>query len=591
MKASRLDSLNVSLFISRSSASTSSNKTGSWSFSRPRRAERSAPCSAACPCSEDIPRIEMLASRGLADEALASILEENPLPGTCGRVCFHPCEAACNRGGIDEAVSVNALERSLSDATVTAAPPARKLPPSARKKITIIGSGPAGLSAAYFLARLGHECEILEASSAAGGLLRWGIPEYRLPSAALEREIARVESLGVRIRLGRPAGEDMLAEPSRGRDAVVIATGHGRPSALGVPGDELALDALGMLARSRRGEERRFPRGGAPVAVVGGGNTAVDAARTLLRLGAEPIIVYRRRREDMPAIGAEIEAALAEGVRILPLAAPSAIEGSDGKMALKLRRMRSGDAGADGRASVAPVPGEDFALEVSAVYAAVGASAAERWMLPREGSALRLARCAIDPTAAGGRPVAYAGDLTIGRESVSDAIASGKEAAIALDALFSFGIKGVAAEIERALAADGGSASMEAYSRGPRATRSRAIVKAEDLNADYIERSRRANGRALESAKAALSFAEVECGLGPAEAAAQAGRCLNCGICNDCDNCRTFCPEAAVDVGPPGSGDPAWTSPRAPNLDYCKGCGICATECPRGALSMEEASS
>jgi NADPH-dependent glutamate synthase beta subunit-like oxidoreductase len=595
MKDPIAESLNVSLFISKSSSLTSANRTGSWSFARPRRAERSAPCSAACPCAEDVPRIEMLASRGLSTEALSLILEENPLPGVCGRVCLHPCEEACNRGALDEAVSVNALERALadeaSDGAAAAAPGRADRPASARRRIAIIGSGPAGLSAAYFLRRLGHDCEILEAAEFPGGLLRLGIPEYRLPTSTLEREIARVEALGVRIRLGCRVDENALAELRRDFDAVAIAAGKGRASTLGVPGEDLAFEALGFLAAARRGEAPRFARGAARVAVVGGGNTAVDAARTLARLGAEPVIVYRRRREDMPAIAAEVEAALAEGVRLEELAEPAAIEGPAGRLRLMLRRMRAGESGPDGRASVAPSPGGGFELEVAAVCAAVGSSAAEPWMIPPEDSRLRLARCAIDFGDPRGGPLAYLGDLAGGRESVSDAVASGKEAAIALDAFFARGASGVAGELERSLAAEGGSASMEVYLGGPRRARSRSVVRPEDLNADYVEASRRPSTRALDPARAVLCFEEAEGGLGPSAALAEAARCLNCGTCDDCDNCRTFCPEAAVDVGPPAEGDPPWRPSRAPNLDYCKGCGICAIECPRGALVMEEASS
>jgi NADPH-dependent glutamate synthase beta subunit-like oxidoreductase len=599
MRDALAESLGVSLFLSRSSEPTSSNKTGSWSFSRPRRSERAAPCSAACPCAEDIPRIEMLASRGRSGEALAAILEENPLPGTCGRVCFHPCEAACNRAGFDEPVSINALERAISDSgpdgaelaamkalRAAARRPRNDAPGRAaeRRRVAIVGSGPAGLSAAWFLALLGYDCEIREAASAAGGLLRWGIPEYRLPTAVLEREIDRIRSLGVRILCGRRTDEVELAELAREADAVVLATGKGRALGLGVTGEGLARDALVLLADARRGAAPRLD--GRRVAVVGGGNTAVDAARSLLRLGAEPVIVYRRRREDMPALPEEVEAALAEGVRLEELAAPAAIEGAEGRLSLRCSRMRALEKGSDGRASISAVPGGDFRLEVAAVYAAVGAESAEAWMRIRGDPALRLPRCAIDISALEGRPLAWIGDLAGGRESVSDAVASGKEAAIALDALFSGGPEKVRTEVEGARAAEGGSASMEIRLGGPRAARARTIVGPEALNLDYATSSRRAATRALDPATSARSFEEVELGLDRAEAAAQAERCLGCGICNDCDNCRTFCPEAAVGVGLPGSGDA-----RAPNPDYCKGCGICVVECPRGALTMEETSS
>ena len=191
----------VSLFLPMSRTTTLANNTGAWSFMRPRYAEKTAPCSARCPCGEDIPRIEMLVSRGEIDAAWRTILDENPFPGICGRVCFHPCETACNRGERDEPVSINALERFVDEAASARAEASGvAASPSNGRKIAIAGAGPAGLAAAYFLARLGYSCEIFEASKSAGGVLRSGIPAYRLPTDAIEREVGRIEALGVKIR-------------------------------------------------------------------------------------------------------------------------------------------------------------------------------------------------------------------------------------------------------------------------------------------------------------------------------------------------------------------------------------------------------
>jgi NADPH-dependent glutamate synthase beta subunit-like oxidoreductase len=576
--SSALDSLAVSLLIPRSRTLTSENKTGSWSFARPRYRGLTAPCSAACPCAQDIPRIEALASSGRVQEALRLILEENPLPGACGRVCYHPCEAECNRGKMDEAVSINALERFLSEASgiELEAPRAPK-----GRKIAIIGSGPAGLSASYFLARLGYACEIFESSPRAGGILRYGIPAYRLPEAALDRDIDRITSLGVALRLGREADRS-LAEASA-YAAVIIAAGKVRPLGLGIPGQELAQDALGLLRRIREGTEAPRPAAGGErprAAVIGGGNTAIDAARSLLRLGYAPTIVYRRRREDMPAIEGEVGAALAEGVGLLELSAPSALEKAGGGFVLKLQKMRSGDLGADGRAKSLPVPGEGSELRVEAVYAAVGAEAAEGW---REGPSgarrLKLKRCAIE-LGSGRAPLAYVGDLASGRETVSDAVASGKEAAIALDAYFALGEEAIASETARSCVGTEGSPSMEIYLGGERGSRSKELVSYSLINTAYFESSRRTQPASIPSSASASSFEEVEAGLGEEAAGFEAARCFSCGTCDDCDNCRTYCPEAAVRASP--------SSKREIDADYCKGCGLCATECPRGAIAMEE---
>jgi NADPH-dependent glutamate synthase beta subunit-like oxidoreductase len=569
----------VSLFLPRSSSLTASNKTGYWSFIQPSYQEKTSPCSEACPCGTDIPRVEMLAADGRFAAAWRTILAENPLPGVCGRVCFHPCESACNRAELDEAVTVNALERFLSDtaqADGSAAGLAKR--PAKGKKIAIVGSGPAGLSAAYFLSLLGYDCDILEAGDETGGVLRSGIPAYRLPAEALDRDIARIASLGVRIRTGAKADEDFLRDAGKSYAAVFVGCGHDKPMKLGAEGEAAAEDALAFLARVRKGTAAAS---GAklPSAVIGGGNTAIDTARSLLRLGAEPVIVYRRRREDMPAFDKEVGEALAEGVRLMELCSPLSIDRGTEGYVLKLQRMKPADPGADGRMRVVPVPGEIAELRVAKVYAAIGAQASETWMLPSAEGSLSLGHCTIEWKGRGGIPFAYGGDLVNDTESVADAIASGKEAAIALDAYFAEGAEAVAGKIERCRIGKGSSLSMEIYSGGDRANRSSRVVKFSDINPDYFARSPRASAPSLAHALAVRSFTEVEGGLDTRAAVAQAERCFNCGICNGCDNCRTFCPEVAVLVD---------AEARSIDTDYCKGCGVCAAECPRNAMNMEE---
>jgi NADPH-dependent glutamate synthase beta subunit-like oxidoreductase/Pyruvate/2-oxoacid:ferredoxin oxidoreductase delta subunit len=585
----------VSLFLPISRTTTKANNTGAWSFMRPRYAEKTAPCSARCPCGEDIPRIEMLVSRGEIGAAWRTILDENPFPGICGRVCFHPCETACNRGERDEPVSINALERFI-DQSAAAGGEATGISAAAPngRKIAIAGAGPAGLAAAYFLARLGYSCELFEASKGAGGVLRSGIPAYRLPAEALEREVRRIEALGVKIHYSSPMGDD-FTQAAKGRfDAVFVACGNGKPQKLGVPGDELAADGLEFLDAARNGGSAaaEAKRKGGTAIVVGGGNSAIDVARTLVRLGVSTTIVYRRRREDMPAFGHEVTRALEEGVRLVELRAPLSVEKSGSGIALKVRKMRPAGAGADGRMKVVPEEGAPETIHADAIYAAIGAAPAEAWMSPpRVAAVASMSHCAALWSGPAGVPILYGGDPVNADESVADAIASGKQAAIALDAWFSGGAASVEAELARSAVGDGRALSMELYRRGPRSGRASRVVALSDINLDYFPRSRGERGSSLAPEAAVAGFGEVEAALDAARAAAQAERCFNCGICNDCDNCRTFCPEVAVFAAraEKGAGWFAEAGPdRSVDSSYCKGCGICVKECPRSAMVIEE---
>ena len=573
MTRQEADSFRIPLFFSRSTTTTEANRTGNWSFIRPAYRDRTAPCSEACPCGTDIARVETLASAGRMREAWQAILMENPLPASCGRVCFHPCEAACNRGGLDEPVSINALERGIAEEAhrgkADASVGRRK--PSGRK-IAIIGGGPAGLSAAYFLTRLGHDCEVFESASEAGGLLRWGIPEYRLPSPVLAREIRAIENLGVRIRCNE---ERDLSFPfgAGGYAAVVAACGQARAIGLRVPGAELAEDGLGFLRRTRSGPATALPAGTA--AVIGGGNSAIDVARTLIRRGVKPVIVYRRRREDMPAFAHEIERALAEGAGLVELEAPLCLAREGMDIRISLQKMRSLGPGPDGRHRVEAVAGATSDLVVSAVYAAVGAEADAAFQAALGVPAgIPLGRSVLVP---GQIPLAFAGDLTTKDKSVSDAIASGKEAALSLDILLREGLGAIEGRLAACRIGSGSSLSMETYSGGKPAGRDRKVVRLADLNSAYFPHAARLARGAPGPAAGAGSFEEAEAGLDGAQTVAEASRCMSCGTCNDCDNCRTFCPDVAVH---------ATGTERGIDTDHCKGCGVCVEECPRGAMTM-----
>ena len=572
----------IPLFMPRSAASTAANKTGSWRFFHPRYEEKTAACSAACPLGQDIARIEMLASRGMFKDAWIDILKENPFPAVCGRVCFHPCEAVCNRKNLDDAVAVHHLERFLGDFAI-----ARKLrpdtaaqPPGGRK-VAIVGAGPAGLATAYFLKQLGYDCEIFEARDEPGGLLRWGIPPYRLPRGVVAREIKRIQNAGVVIHLRRPLTAGPLKTIERNFDALVVACGYQRPISLNIEGGEFVRNGLDFLNRLDR-KEKHSLQGSA--AVIGGGNTAVDVARSLVRRGASPLIVYRRHIKDMPAFGPEVKMARAEGVKLMPLYAPIRIRplkhrpGLAPEYLLTVQKMKVSRKPGSGRAQVVPDGHKTRRIRVQHIFAAIGAEPEALWQLAdrHPTTVMELGHCKL---VSGSIPRLYIGDLTTPQKSVSDAIASGKQAAMALDTCFIQGPGAVAEKLAACRVGPGPALSMAVYQDRNRTRRNSHIVSGDEIVIDYFDPAPRQEPASVDAGRRSGSFAEIMSALTARTARQQAARCFNCGICNDCDNCRLFCPEMAVIV----EKNRRWI-----NMDYCKGCGVCTLECPRNAMVLEE---
>ena len=571
----------VSLFIPRSYLTTEGNKTGSWRFLKPRYEEKTAPCSQACPAAEDIGKIEMLATQDLFKEAWDTILRENPLPGICGRVCFHPCEDACNRGQFDEAIAIHVIEGFLANTAHRNAftPEVRRLAPK-QKKIAVIGAGPAGLSAGYFLTILGYRADLYEAATEAGGILRWGIPLYRLPLAVLRDEIRRIEDLGVRIQTKRPISPKDRERFAKEYDALVIACGHGRSAALGVPGEELPGVRNGLTFLREIREGTHTPCNGLS-AVIGGGNTAVDVARSVIRLGGKALIIYRRRRRDMPAFGEEISMALDEGVGLRELLAPVSIMSTGDGLIVTVQPMRVAGTDADGRAHIEPESKVTEEIRVDRLFTAVGERAGQSWYEPPDtgDGVLRFSHCVLQQKADG--PVVYGGDLTNTTKSVAHAIASGKEAAMVLDTLLAKGSDAVEPRLATCRVGQEDALSMEIYMEGPRSERSPHVVTADEINTAYFQFDPRLRQPRLLREERVRSFGEVHLRISANLAIREAERCFNCGLCNQCDNCYLFCPDLAVkkDSGPLG---------RHIDYDYCKGCGVCAVECPRNALILEE---
>jgi NADPH-dependent glutamate synthase beta subunit-like oxidoreductase/ferredoxin len=573
----------IPLFFPRSSTSTENNKTGSWRYMRPLYAEKTAPCSAACALGEDIPRIEMLAAQGMLKEAWQTILDENPFPSVCGRVCFHPCESACNRGQLDEPIAIHHLERFLGDAAMTDGRAFDPKKAAAKgKKVAVVGAGPAGLATAYFLSRLGYACNVFEARPEPGGILRWGIPAYRLPEDMLKKEIRRIESQGINIQCDRTVTSKFLQKIGERYDALFIGCGSGRSIKLNIPGGKMAHDGLQLLDNVRAGKLSSLQ---GTAAVLGGGNTAVDVARTLLRLGAAPVIVYRRRKQDMPAFGPEIEMALQEGIDLRELWTPVGIEVSRSASSacresyfLTLQKMKASIKETSGRARVVPDGNKTERLHVRHIFCAIGAEPRQFWELPwwPTSRQLALSHCTLIKK---DLPVVYGGDLINATKSVSDAVASGKQAAMALDCYFQKGWDPISKILEGCRVGSGPALSMTKYLNREHRERNSHIVSFGEINADYFLAARRSTPPTLAPDQRIRSFAEIQSTFSRKAAVAEAGRCFNCGSCNACDYCRLFCPEMAVIVE---------ETRRHIDLDYCKGCGICVTECPRNAMAMEE---
>ncbi len=550
------------------------NKTGSWRYIRPVYRERTPPCSHACPAGEDIVAYLGLVADGRFREAWECLRRENPFPGVCGRVCPHPCEANCNRERLGGAIAIHEVERFLSDWAAEQGIVPAPGQPTRPERVAVVGSGPAGLSCAYHLALQGYPVTVYEADALPGGMLRTGIPSYRLPREVLNREIAAIEALGVEIRTGMRLGGNLSWDELATYPAVFLALGQQRSRALGVPGEEAegVLHGLDFLKRVNRGETVPIGR---RVVVVGGGNTAMDAARVARRLGAEVTVVYRRSRAEMPAIAEEVEEAEEEGVTFLFLAAPLEVLVEQGHVrGLRATRMRLGEPDASGRRRPEPIPGSEFILEADTVLPALGQEADLEGLPPDVG--VEAGRVRIERSGETTRRGVFAGgDVATGLGTVTAAIGSGKRAALAIGRF----LRGEPQPEYPPLPEN-----VRAFPRPVLPE----VVTFEELNTAYLRREPRPEARLRPAGERLHDWAEVRQGLELETAVAEGRRCFSCGTCNRCDNCLNFCPDISVRRrGDWHAGHPTYPYYEF-DYDYCKGCGVCASECPRHAITMEE---
>ncbi len=530
--------------------------TGTWRSAIPVHQKRTSPCHNACPLEGEIPAWIQLAREEHYREAWLTLAANNPMPATTGRICHHPCEGSCNRGQYDGAVSINALEQFVGDLALEQGWPLPEPQTGLKQKVAVIGGGPAGLSSAFQLRLKGYQVTLIEARAELGGVLRYGIPRYRLPVKVVDGEIRRLLQLGMEVSLNRQVAAGDLAGLAKEYDAVFLAIGAGKAKLLPQfpAGDARVLNGLHFLQAANMGES---PRLGSQVAVIGGGSVAMDAARSARRLGCEVKVLALESRTSLPAQTDEVREALEEGVVLYDGVMVQEVKADGVRLSLACSKVVLDPAAPQGVLRPLVLPGTGFTLEADKVILAVGQDAElSGWdgELNSDGGLLE-----VDSSGMTSRQGVFAGgDAASSDRYVSAAIGQGKRAADAIAAYLS------------GEARSDGTAGREGE------------VSFSEVNTFYFPESPRQERGILPVEARLGNFGEVKSGYARAEAQLQAERCFSCGQCLECDNCYYFCPDMAVIK------DSSLTEHYRVLDQYCKGCGSCVEECPRGAVVLKE---
>ena len=530
-------------------------KTGLWASEQPHRQQLIPPCNHICPAGNNVQGFLNALARDDPDEALEILLRSTPFPSICGRACPAPCMDACNRIELDGAVNVREMERYAGDHGQVKVEPLAKR----QERVAVVGSGPAGLTAAYHLARFGYQVKVFESGPEVGGLLTTGIPEFRLPDDLVAREINRILSLGVEVETNHRIDRQSLLDLAQDHDAVLVATGQQvqRDLQLGMNGTRAVVQGIDFLEHVHQGDVRVD---GERVVVIGGGNTAMDAARSALRLGAKTVkVVYRRSRQEMPAIREEIDETVEEGVCIELLTQPIALHAVPGdgvrrRYRLTCRRMELGEPDESGRRTPIEIPGSDFELPCHRVILALGQSP-DVSVFP-EGTEVREGNQLLGLLET---PLFAIGDLATREGTVAGAIGSGRRSAV---------------HVHNVLSGEHETLTEHAEALRDVDVWHDEVIRADAMKLHLFERQPASHGESIGLTERRSTFDEVHLGL---EETAEAARCLSCGVCNECDACCTYCPEGVLKrVGHRLEFD----------YSYCKGCGVCSAECARNVIFM-----